>query len=167
MSRPANEAFERPLALATGSSTSDTYVAPDFRTSNLVRRTQSVTEYSDVFEPGVAITTSATTMASATATATTTTTTAAVQSGAGPSSAATAAATATAPTTTVFAVAYDTSLAPPAFKRGPILKTPTSCYRVSRSMHCTARCRMATRRRFLVCCCAMTLPIGMTLWSRQ
>ena len=117
MSRPANEAFELPPALATRSSTSDAYVAPDFRTSNLVRRTRSVTEYSDVFEPGVAITTSETTMASATATtATTATTTAAVQSGAGPSSAATAAATATAPTTTVFAVTYDTSLAPPPFK---------------------------------------------------
>ena len=105
MSRPANEAFERPPALATRSSTSDTYVTPDFRT-------RSVMEYSDVFAPGVAITTSATT-ASATATATTTTTTAAVQSGDGQSSAATAAATSP---TTVFAVAYDTSLAPPPFK---------------------------------------------------
>jgi len=94
--------------------------------SNLVRRTRSVTEYSDVFEPGVAITTSVTTMASATATATTTTTTAAVQSGAGPSSAATAAATATAPTTTVFAVAYDTSLAPPPFKGAYTQKTNPS-----------------------------------------
>jgi len=145
MPRPANSPFTRPPAKSTRSSTSDIYVAPEFRSTSATRRAASTSSATvkppttvtpasslDVFDsPATVITTTTTTTTSTTTTTTmqnlgegTSTqnvpvapvATAETSASAAATAAAAAPATAAMPTVTMMATGYDATLAPPPFR---------------------------------------------------